>query len=317
MRDVIVLGGYGRVGSACVEELIATTNCRVVIAGPSVQRAERAALAHGARACGAYANAADPRALDDVLAGAAAIVACTSTPPLAALERALATRVPFVSVTRMGLAQDRLRRLCERAWEAQTPIVVHAGAVPGLPGIAADALLRDFERVRALRIASTGIGAPSPQRSFDALARRNFRELAGWRPPQHFRFPGGVRLVAPQSSLDLVGFAQSHCVDSVRYYEPDRGPIGAAAAALFGWRTPESFTLVAEAYVEGRGEEPAGRVVVRASSPERAAAATAGVLVRGILAGSVPAGVLRPHEAVSPAVALEALDKRGVRVLRH
>ena len=321
MREVVVLGGYGRVGRACVEELISTTNCRVVIAGPSVQRAERAALAHGARACGAYADAADSRALDDVLTGAAAIVACTSSPPLAALERALETRVPFVSVTRMALAQDRLQRLGERAWEAQTPIVVHAGAVPGLPGIAADALLRRFERVRALCIASTGIGAPPPQRPFDAvrdaLARRDFRELARWRLPRRFRFPGGVRLVTLESSLDLASFAQAHCVDDVRYYEPDRGPIGAAAAALFGWRSPESFTLVAEAYVEGRGVEPAGRIVVRAASPERAAAATAALLVRGILAGSVPAGVLRPHEAVSPAKALEALDKRGVRVLQH
>ena len=316
-----MLGGYGRVGSACVEELISTTSCRVVIAGPSVQRAERAALAWGARACGAYANAADPRALDDALPDAAAIVACTSSPPLAALERALETRVPFVSVTRMGLAQSRLRQLGERAWEAQTPVVVHAGAVPGLPGITADALLRRFERVRSLRIASTGIGTPQPERWFEALrdtvAGRDLHELTRWRPPQRFRFPGGVRLVAPGSSLDLADFAQSHQVDAVRYCEPDRGPIGAAAASLFRWRSPESFTLVAEAYVEGGGAEPAGRVVVRAESPERAAAATAGLLVRAILAGSVPAGVLCPHQAVSPATALGALDKRGVRVLQH
>ncbi|MBW2413211.1 MAG: saccharopine dehydrogenase NADP-binding domain-containing protein [Deltaproteobacteria bacterium] len=320
MRDVVVLGGYGRVGSACVDELISTTSCRVVIAGPSVQRAERAALTRGPRACGAYANAADPRALGDALGGAAAIVSCASSPPLAALEYALETRTPFVSVTRMGLAESRLRQLGERAWEAQTPIVVHAGAVPGLPGIAADALLRRFDEVRALRIASTGIGTPEPESWGDALrdtiARRDFRAVAAWRLPQRFRFPGGVRLVSLGSSLDLAGFEQSHQVDAVRYCEPDRGPIGKAAAALFGWRNPESFTLVAEAFV-GSGREPAGRVVVRAESPERAAAATAALLVRRILDGSVPAGVLRPHEALSPAAALDALDKRGVRVLQH
>lgn len=319
MREVVVLGGYGRLGNACVEELLATTDCRIVIAGPSVQRAERAALVHGRRTCGAYANAADPRAVEDVVSRAAAVVVCASSPPLAALDRALETRTPFVSLTSISLGAASMTTLAERAWEAQTPVVLHAGAVPGLPCIAADLLLRRFERVRTLRIASTGLGGGAPSVSLAALRemadRRDLRELWSWRPPRRFRFPGGVRLVSEVQSADLHGFAARHCVDSVHYYEPDAGPIGAASASLFGWRAPRTFTLVAEAHLDDGFAEPAGRLVLRARSPVRAAAIAASAFVRGILARSVPAGLLFPYEAMSPATLLELLEKRGVRVL--
>lgn len=321
MKEVVVLGGYGRLGSACVEELLATTDCRIVIAGPSVQRAERAALAYGRRAYGAYANAADPRAVEDVVSRSSAVVACASSPPLAALDRALETRTPFVSLTSISLGAASMTALAERAWEAQTPVVFHAGAVPGLPCIAADLLLRRFERVRTLRIASTGLGG-APALSLAALREmagrsdlRELRELWSWRPPRRFRFPGGVRLVSEVRSADLDGFAAGHCVGSVHYYEPDAGPIGAASASLFGWREPRTFTLVAEAYVDDANAKPAGRLVLRARSPVRAAAIAASAIVRGVLAHSVPAGLLLPYEAVSPAALLELFEKRGARVL--
>ena len=312
-----MLGGYGRLGTACVEELLDTTDCRIVIAGPSVQRAERAALSFGPRTRGTYANAADPRALDEVVGGAAAVLTCTSSPPLAALERVLETRTPLVSLSPIALGQGGLTTLGERAWEAQTPIVIHAGAVPGLPGVAAELLLRRFERVRTLRIASTGVYPPAPL-SLSALREmsdaRDLSQLLAWRPPKRFRFPGGVRLVAEATSADLSGFEHSHCVDGVHYYELDAGPIGAAAARLFRWLPPRTFSLVAEAWV-GNRKEPAGRIVLRAQSAFRAAAIAGGALVRGILAGSVSAGLLLPHEAVGPAALLSTFEKRGARVL--
>lgn len=315
MREVVVLGGYGRLGSACVEELIATTDCRVVIAGPSVQRAERAALAHGLRARGAYANVADPRAVEEALRGAAAVVSCASSPPLAALDRAIESRIPFVSLTSMSLGAATLSTLGERSWEAQTPVVIHAGAVPGLPCVSAELLLRRFKQVSSLRIASTGIGNGAAAFSLRALRDTfDWRELRGWRPPRRFRFPGGVRLVSEARSADLDGFARTHCVDAVHYYEPDAGPIGAASASLFGWREPQTFTLVAEARLDDQGP-PVGRLVLRVQDPLRAAAIPAGALVRGILGGSVPAGLLLPHEALGPALLLERLAKRGARVL--
>jgi hypothetical protein len=318
VRKVVVLGGYGRVGSACVSELLETTDCQVVIAGPSVQRAERAALSHGPRARGTYATAADPRAVEDALQDATAVVACASSPPLAALDRAIETRVPFVSLTSMRLGAASLATLGERAWEAETPVVMHAGAVPGLPGVAADWMLRQFEQVRGLRIATTGISGGATPLSLPALREMvqgaDLRELASWRPPRRFRFPGGVRLVREMASADLAGFAEAHCVGSLRYYELDPGPVGAASARLFRWPPARTFTLVAEASLEGGGD---ASLVVRAESPFRAAAIVACAIVRGILEGTVPAGVLLPHEAVSPATLLDRLEKRGARTIKN
>ena len=45
------------------------------------------------------------------------------------------------------------------------------------------------------------------------------------------------------------------------------------------------------------------------------AAIAASAIVRGVLARSVPAGLLLPYEAVSPAGLLELFEKRGARVL--
>lgn len=317
MREVVVLGGYGRLGSACVEELLAATDCRIVIAGPSVQRAERAALGHGRRARGAYANAADPRAVEDAIGGAAAVVSCASSPPLAALDFAIETRVPFVSLTPVAFGSASMATLGERAWESQTPVVVHAGAVPGLPCTAADLLVRRFDRVQTLRIASTGVaGGPDPLSLAtlrELVDAGDLRALRDWRPPTRFRFPGGTRLVRERPSADLAGFAATHTVDSVHYYEPDSGLLGAAAARLLGWRPARTFTLVAEAWASER--EPLGRVVVRARSPWNAAAIAAAEVVCGMLARTVPAGLLLPHEAVGPDALFGRLEKRGARVL--
>jgi len=307
VHNVVVLGGYGRLGSACVSELLETTPCRIVVAGPSVQRAERAALLHGERVRGAYANAADPRTVGDVLSGADLVISCCSVPPLAALERALEARVPLLSLTRMTLSHSTTDALSESAWDAGIPVILHAGATPGLPGLTADFLLRRLERARLLRIASTGNGDPARLR----LPTR----LGDLRPPQRFHFPGGVRLMQRVASPDLDGFAEGHCVDRLQYLEPDSGAFGAAAARLLGWRAPRTFTLVAEAWRERVTGRPDARLVLRAESSQRAAAVTAGALARAVLDGTLPAGVLTPHEALNPAAFLDTLAKRGVRVL--
>jgi saccharopine dehydrogenase-like NADP-dependent oxidoreductase len=99
MHEIIVLGGYGRVGRHCVSELVETTRARVVVAGRSIQRAEQVASVFGERARPAYANATDPRTLQPLIPGAVAVLTCCGPSTQAVLEIAVETRVPFIGLT--------------------------------------------------------------------------------------------------------------------------------------------------------------------------------------------------------------------------
>lgn len=322
MPDLIVLGGYGRVGSLCVLDLLETTRARIVVAGRNAQLSDEAALAYGERASSAYINATDSRTLQEELEGAAAILCCSAGPPLAALERALELRVPFVSITSFFLDAHTRAQLSERAWEAGVPLVLDAGAVPGLPGVVAETLMRRFDTLHELRIACTG-----PFRETES-ARRDLEALrVKWKPaplrprvgpgaPSRWPFPEpiGRRIVWPSASLDLEGFAASHCVEQLTYLEPDAGRVARGVDRLLQRGRPADFALVGEAFPSPTAREPAGRLSLHGRDTPGTAAAAAGALVRGVLAGKVPPGLLRPREALNPGLFLDALARRGIRV---
>jgi len=301
MRAVVVLGGYGRLGRLCVHDLASRVSANLVVAGRNLQRAESLALSLGERASGVYVDAHDPRTLARALDGASAVLACTSGDSLLALQTALELRVPFVGVSPLPLEARSRAHVAELAWRAQVPVVLWAGALPGLPGILAEALVRHLPTIRRLRIASSepvpsGDAVPQPARG------RWLPEL--WR----FADPIGVRPVVPGASPDLEGFVESHCVETLEFLEPPRGLIGRSWYRLAA-RGPETgFALAARA-------EPAASIELSAASPLVAAAALASAIVAAILTGGVvPAGLSAPREALNPAFALAELEKRGVRV---
>ena len=133
MRPIVVLGGYGRLGRACVLELAAQTHAPLRIAGRNAQRAESLALSLGERAAPCYADAADPRILARALEGASAVIACCGGDLRTALQCALELRVPFVGLSPLPLDTRGKAHVGELAWRAQVPVVLHAGAVPGFP----------------------------------------------------------------------------------------------------------------------------------------------------------------------------------------
>ncbi len=312
--SIVLLGGYGRLGTLCAQELAETTRPPIVIAGPNVQRAERAALALGSRARGVYLDAADPRTVHEHIDGAALLVTCCPVAPLAALDRALETRTPVVSLTRFHLEERARGQVQERAWDAQVPVVLAAGAAPGLAGVVAESLVRRFESLHRIRIACTGSG----DRTQRPLQPPRPGGLRGALPASLTRFafpaPVGVRLVSPLAAPDLEGFAGLHCVDEVDYLEAQPGALARAVERLIGSKPDASFALVAEAFTSATDDAPAARVTLQADDARRAAAAALGALARAVLAGSVPAGTLLPREALNPGTFLDALAKRGVRV---
>ena len=305
IRPIVVLGGYGRLGRACVLELAAQTNAPLRIAGRNAQRAESLALSRGERATQCYADAGDPRVLLRALEGAAAVVACTGGNPLVALHSALELRVPFVGVSPLPLDARSRRHVAEVAWLAQVPVVVHAGAVPGIPGILAEALVRRLPAISRLRIASTG-GATEPARpEAGGLARR-------WPERWHFAHPIGARAVVPALSADLDGFAESHCVAELEYLEPPIRGLARTVSRLVARGAGAGFAVAARATPPGDG--PAVELEVTAADALSAAAALVGALGAALLVRRVPAGLSSLREALSPTLALGALEKRGARI---
>ncbi len=301
MRAVVVLGGYGRLGRLCVHDLASRLSAELVVAGRNLQRAESLALSLGERARGVYVDVQNPRTLARALEGAGAVLACTAGDSLLALQTALELRVPFVGVSPLRLEARSRAHVAELAWRAQVPVVLWAGALPGLPGILAEALVRRLPSIRKLRVASS-VHAESGDPLFGRSRARWLPEL--WR----FADPIGVRPVLPGFSADLEGFAESHCVDTLEFLEPPRGWLGRSLQRLAGHGAAAGFALEALA-------EPEASIEVFAASPLVAAAALASTIVAAILAGGVvPAGLSAPREALNPAFALAELEKRGVRV---
>jgi hypothetical protein len=318
MAQVVILGGYGRVGRLCAQEVAAQTRASLVIAGPSIQKAESVALGLGRRATGAYGNAADPRTLSRILDGASVLVACTCDLSPAVLELAIGMRVAVVAVSTLSLSPVRQAAIAEQAWRAQVPVVIHAGAVPGLPGVLAELLVRRFPALAEIRIASTGpwTGTPGAARDVQRSASERptgmrLRPPKGIRLPQRFAFeaPIGSLAMRPSVCADLEGFAAAHCVERLSYLEPVDGLLRLAMRPA-----PRSFAIGARGWVGGTEGPPDARIDLHAGDALLPAAALAGALVAGALARELPAGLLTPREARGPGALLADLEKRGVGV---
>ncbi|MEE8558826.1 MAG: hypothetical protein V3T14_13160 [Myxococcota bacterium] len=317
MGEVIVVGGYGRVGLACVRELSETIRPRVVVAGRSVQRAEEAALACGREVRGLYLNSDDPRTMRSSVRDAEALVCCCGGMALEALTLALECRVPFVNLTPLALEGKARAALAEKAWTAQVPIVLGAGAVPGLPGVLADFLVRRMPEVDDLAIVTTGPwrGTETARMDVDGSKQEGVvSSPSGTSAARRWEFPEPVGSwpVKPATSHDLEGFAEAHCVRELSYLEVEPGPLARTALRILG-RSSEPERFVAVALARGADRKEA-RVEIEAADVIQAAATATGVLVRGLLSREVPSGLLLQREAINPTLLLDEMQKREVTV---
>jgi hypothetical protein len=326
MRDVVVLGGYGRLGSLVLRELVETTQARLTVAGRSIQHAEAVAAAFGERAGGVYADASDPRTLRKVLLDAAAVIDCSGGERLHAIDVALELRVPWIGGG-TSLLDPRLRaRISERAWQAQLPVVIHAGATPGLAGVLCELLVRRCPDVDDLQVASTGpwLGTETARAHAKELRERRPSEICFrdrvWvrasRGTQTWRFPDpvGERALRPGYAPDLAGFPESHCVRSLGYLEPEPGLLERGLERVLGLEPPAGFALEAVATPRaGSGAAPM-RVSLVAADAAGVAAVAIAALARAILARRAAPGLTTPRETVGPTALLAALEKRGLRL---
>ena len=328
MRRIIVLGGYGRLGRLVARELLETTPLPVIVAGPNIQRAERVATALGTRVRAAYADASNPSTLEPLVAGGAPLlIPCCPELDAGLAGFALERRLPILAPSGFRLDPRAQRKLEERAWAAQVPMVLHAGALPGLPGMLAELLVRRFPELHEIRLAAAsypGVAAiaarrkptpTSPPTNGSSRSGISSRLREALHPPRRWRFPApiGARWLRAVSSPDLEGFRDAHCVEQVVYLGPGE-PVTRLIRSAPEPAPGRSFALVAEAYRSGKDARPAERWILQGSAQRSVAAAAIAVIARRLLQSGTPGGFLRAHEALHPGAFLEAIRKRGVRV---
>lgn len=331
---VLVLGGYGALGGAVVAELLRSTPAKVAIGGRNEQRARRVALALGPRADGVYADADDPRTLAEALEGASLAISCASGLPRAVLERAAALGVPLIDTAPLTLERGARLALGELAWESQVPLIVHAGAVPGLAGIAAEFLVRRCGVSDSMRIATTGPWRGTPSARADLAEVERARKAESPRLSRErgatieiFPPPLGRLRVRVRRALELDGFEASHTVERITYREADAGALGRwfrARGTRVGWRGGEPspparfphpspgdpFGLIARL----RTRDFECELSLHAPSVLTAAAAVAAALGSAVLRGEVPAGLSQAHEVRHPGRLLGELRAAGLTV---
>ena len=320
MKPVVVVGGYGQLGLRCVEELLRKTAHPLVIAGPSVQRAEATAVSLGPRVQGVYLDASDPRTLRDTPAGIQAWVVCCPGLSIALLDHAVDTATPLISMAQAPLPPSALASLSERAWDAETPLLLHAGWAPGLPGVLAEQLARTHDALDEIRVASTG-----PWLGTSAAREDWHRLLSEWKhvdkPSSHRRLlqfgfpdPVGARRVIRVPQLDLASFSEQNTVRFVSYYEQDRGLLARGYRKLTRRDDGDFAVLAAEAFENPEAREPAARLTLRGDDPRQISAWLAVALVERARLGKLPAGVSALREAVNPGQLLQELDAAGAAV---
>ncbi len=324
MRDVVVLGGYGRLGSLVVRELAETAAARISVAGRSIQNAEQVASAYGDRAKGVYADASDQRTLRKVLLDAAAVIDCTGGERPHAIDIALELRVPWIGAGTSLYDPRSLARISERAWQTQLPVVFHAGAVPGLGGVLCELLVRRCPDVEDLCVASTGpwLGTEAARRDVASVRTRqpsaiSFRDRAWTRPARgtrtwRFPDPTGERALRAAFEADLAGFPESNCVRSFEYLEPAPGLLERGLERVLGIEPPGGFALEAIATPRAGSSAQSARLALVAADAASVAAAVAVALARAILARRTALGLTTPREALGPKLLLAALEKRGL-----
>lgn len=172
-ESILVVGGYGVVGSRIAADLAPDFPGGIIVAGRHLERAEAAAatIGHGAR--GQRIDVADPTSIAPALEGVSVAVNCIDQPDRAllwaAIERGLAYTDITPHLTDLGRG-DAYERVDAAARAAGARILLGAGLVPGISSVIVRALAEAIggaDRIEtSLLLSSDDLAGPG---SFDYL----------------------------------------------------------------------------------------------------------------------------------------------------
>jgi len=156
---IVVLGGYGRAGSAIARLLLRRTGADVVIAGRNLSRAEALADEVNAecgasRASGVCADADDAVGLEGVLSGARMLVVASTTVAYVrqVVRAALRAGTDYLDIHYPSAAFAALKELRGEIDGSGRCVISLAGFHPGLPSVLIRFAAARLSRIRAVQL---------------------------------------------------------------------------------------------------------------------------------------------------------------------
>ena len=158
-KTILVLGGYGAVGSVVCEELARNFAGRIIVAGRNLQQAERLAQQLGGRVEAVQVDAAQPVAYRYLLSKTSVVVNCVEYNNIVVARECLRQAAHYVEVSATAQILAQIETLQAEAEQGRATAVLSVGVAPGLTNLLAHhARLRLGPLVRADLFVLLGLG---------------------------------------------------------------------------------------------------------------------------------------------------------------
>jgi saccharopine dehydrogenase (NAD+, L-lysine forming) len=136
-KTILVLGGYGAVGSAVCTELASTFAGRIIVAGRNLQQARRLAQQLGGRVEAMHVDAAQPAAYRDLLSQTSVVVNCVEHNNVTVARECLLQAAHYVEVSATAQVLAQIETLQAEAARGRATAVLSVGVAPGLTNLLA------------------------------------------------------------------------------------------------------------------------------------------------------------------------------------
>ena len=350
---ILVVGGYGLVGSRIASDLAEDHPDAVLIAGRSAARAKETAAAVGNGARGRRIDVTDPSSFADALDGVAVVVSCIDQPDRALLHAAIERGLGYTDITPhlTELGRGAAYEAIDAAARASgAHVVLGAGLVPGISSVMVRALAEtlggaDSIETSLLLSANDRTGPASSEYFLQELTMPFDVHLAGGdQPARAFSDPRDVTFpppIGPRRAYlfpfsDQVLYPRTmgaHTVTTRLALDPPRlahllafvirtraihlsalEPVLRNVSTRRRKRAPKEGAQFALRVDVGHGEAAGYATLVGRAQASAAAAGAAGV-VRSLLDGEVTeAGAWMPEQVVDPPKFFGHLERRGLSV---
>jgi saccharopine dehydrogenase (NAD+, L-lysine forming) len=136
-KDVLVIGGYGAVGSAVCEELSRLFDGQILIAGRNLQQAKKLAQRLGERGEAVQLDATEPVTYQNLLDHVSVVVNCVEYNNVEIARACLARSTHYVEVSATFEILEQLQTLQQEAKLGNAMAVLSVGVAPGLTNLLA------------------------------------------------------------------------------------------------------------------------------------------------------------------------------------
>jgi saccharopine dehydrogenase (NAD+, L-lysine forming) len=134
-KDVLVLGGYGSVGSSVCEEISRLFDGQILIAGHNLQRAEKLAQRFGKRGEAVQLDATEPNTYQSLFDRVSVVVNCVECNNVEVARACLARSTHYVEVSATFEILEQLQTLQQEATLGNAMAVLSVGVAPGLTNL--------------------------------------------------------------------------------------------------------------------------------------------------------------------------------------